>query len=240
MLESIRKLTDIPPQGGDRFSREDLTAARHRRHLLDTARRRASQHIAQANDESDSIRAYAFQEGYGHGILQASADMAELLVRSRVLGAQLRQDLAQAAEQLLGDLLQQDQWLEQALAQWLGEQQATTAETLYVLMPGHCRSKGKDLAEGLRSRWDGPVSIEYHDQERYLLRMGHQVLEFDLKSIRERLAPRLMARVKALPDAIRSLDEGFVQVLRKHTESYLTEPPEPCSQTLSGDTDNVA
>lgn len=240
MLESIRNLTDIPPHGRERFSREDLAAARHRRQLLDTARRRASQYIAQASEESDSIRAYAFQEGYGRGILQASADMAELLVRSQALSAQLRQDLAQAAEQLLGNLLQQDQWLEQALTQWLSAQRATNPDTLHILMPTHCRSKGKDLAERLRLHWDGLVSVEYHDQERYLFRMGHQVLEFDPELIRESLAPRLMTRLKALPDAVRSLDAGFIQALHKHIEGYLTEPPEPRSQTLSGDTDNVA
>jgi hypothetical protein len=234
MLESIRTLTDIPGGNAERFAREDLAAARHRRRLLDEARRRASQCIAEANAEAQVIRTYAFQEGYGHGILQASADMTDLLVRSRTLATQLNHDLARAAEQLLSELLQQDPWLEQALSHWLSEQKTEVDGVLHVLLPMRCKGRGTVLAERLRERWKGPLSIEYQDQERYLLRLADQVLEFDIDSIQADLTPRLLARLRALPEAVRQLDEGVIQALRQQFDNGAGTPASPYFQPEPG------
>lgn len=237
MLESIRTLTDIPPGDAPRFTRADLTAARHRRQLLDEARRRASECIAQANSEAEIIRSHAFQEGYGHAILQASTDMAELLVTARTLGAQLNRDLAQAAAQILEGVLQNDQWLDQALQNWLAEQASDQRCSLQVLLPARCRGQGKTLAGRIRERWSGPISIEYHNQNRYLLRLADQVLEFDIDSIRSDLTPRLLASVRALPEAVRQLDDGVTQALQDLVSACVEHGAQPRSAPHSGDSD---
>lgn len=237
MLESIRILADIPPVDVPRFAREELVAARHRRLLLDEARRRASECIAQANLEAEAIRIYAFQEGYGHAILQASTDMAELLVNAHTLGAQLNGALAQAAEQLLNGVLQNDQWLDQALQNWLAEQGRDPLCSLQVLLPERCRGQGKNLAGRIHERWNGPVSIEYHDQNRYLLRLADQVLEFDIDLIRSDLTPRLLARVHALPEAVRQLDDGVIQTLQQLLASCVEQRAQSFNNPNSGESD---
>jgi hypothetical protein len=224
MLESIRTLTDIPSCDDRRFLREDIVAARNRRLLLEQAQRRARECIAEANAEVDSIRAYAFQEGYAQGMMQASTEMARMLVQSCTLTEQLRTELAQGAAQLLGTLLARDEWLDDVLSQWLNGQGRSAQGTLQVVLPQRCRAKDVALAARLRELWSGPVSIEYHPQERYLLRLVDQVLEFDIESIQARLVPRLLAQLNGLPAAVRMLDQQALQVLK---------------QTLAGYTDQV-
>jgi len=220
MLESIRTLTDVPPHDAGRFSREDIVAARHRRLLLEQAQRRARDCIAEANAEVDAIRAHAFQEGYAQAVLQASTEMARVLVQSRTLAEQLRTELAQGAAQLLRNLLKRDEWLDDVLSQWLSEQDNSAQATLQVVLPQRCRAKNMALDTRLREMWSGPVSIEYHAQERYLLRLSDQVLEFDIESIQARLAPRLLAQLKGLPAAVRSLDQQAVHVLKHMLAGY--------------------
>ena len=215
MLESIRTLTDVPPCEDGRLAREDIRAARQRRLMLDEAQRRASQLIAQAQSEADDIRAFAFQDGYSQGIVAASHDLAQLLVESQTLTRQLQQDLARAASQLLRQLLQRDEWLDQVLAQWLAEQDSKAPATLQVLLPQRCKGQGQTLAEGLREQWPGTLNIEYHAQERYLLRLGDQVLEFDIDSIQARMTTRLLAKLDDLPPAIRSLDQRSTEALQQ-------------------------
>lgn len=237
MFESIRTLTDIPPGDGPRFAREDLAAARHRRQLLDEARRRAGELIAQANAEAEIIRSHAFHEGYSHAFIQASADMAELLVKARTLGAQLNRDLAQAAKQLLNGVLQDDQWLDQALQNWLAGQGSDQHCSLQVLLPERCRGQGKSLAGRIRERWSGPLAIEYHDQNRYLMRLADQVLEFDIDAIRSDLTPQLLARVQALPEAVRQLDEGVLQYLRQLLASCVEQNMQSLNKSDAGESD---
>lgn len=227
MLESIRTLTDVPSPNDGRFSREDIVAARHRRLLLEQAQRRARDCIAEANAEVDLIRAFAFQEGYAQAMLQAGTEMARMLVQSRTLTEQLRTELGQGAAQLLRTLLQRDEWLDDVLSQWLSGQDRSAQCTLQVVLPQRCRAKDMSLASRLRELWSGPVSIEYHAQERYLLRLADQVLEFDIESIQARLVPRLLTQLKGLPAAVRSLDQQAVHVLKQLVAGYTDQDDEP-------------
>ncbi|WP_095051969.1 oxygen-regulated invasion protein OrgB [Pseudomonas sp. Irchel s3b2] len=213
MLDSIRTLTELPESSDAHLSREDIAAARRRRTLQLQAQRWARECIDQARRDADAVHALAFQQGYAEGLLRAIEHLANGLLESQALGLQLRADLAQAAHGLLAEALSRPEWLDEMLERWLTEQPVHSGATLQVLLPVHCRSRGNELRERLRGLWSGEVVLDYHSQERYVVRLADQLLEFDIETTWQRLEPRLLACVANLPESVRSLDQASLQAL---------------------------
>lgn len=232
MLDSIRTLTDLPMGDDVRLAREDIAAARRRRRLQLEAQRRARECVEQAHCDAQAVHAQAFQQGYAEGILRASEHLAEGLLNSQTLGLQLRNDLARAAGDLLGQALSRPEWLAEMLERWLAGQPGDSGAVLHLLMPTHCRPRGHALRESVGRRWNGELILEYHPQDRYVLRLADQLLEFDVEATRERLAPRLLAGLANLPETVRALDEASRQALAEvcssFTDSVPTDPTEVC------------
>jgi hypothetical protein len=221
MLDSIRTLTDLPDSSDVHLPRADVAAARQRRDLQRQAQRWASDCVEQAQRDAAAIHAQAFQEGYAEGILRATEQLADGLLTSQALGLQLRKDLAQAAGDLLAQALSKPEWLDDMLERWLTEQTRDTGAVLHLLLPLHCRSRGHELRERLRRVWPGELVLDYQPQERYVLRLADQLLEFDVQSTRQRLEPRLLARVADLPESVRALDRVCAQALTDLCASFV-------------------
>lgn len=213
MLDSIRTLTDLPESSDAYLSREDIAAARRRSALQRQAQRRARECVEQARRDAEAVHVQAFQDGYAEGILRATEHLASGLLESQALGSQLRTELAQAARELLAQALSCPEWLDEMLERWLVEQPGDTSAVLQVLLPLHCRSRGNELRERLCRLWSGELVLDYHPQERYVVRLADQLLEFDIESTRQRLEPRLLACVANLPKSVRSLDQASMQAL---------------------------
>lgn len=220
MLDSIRTLTELPVSSDAHLSREDIAAARRRRTLQQQAQRWARDCVDQARNDATAMHAQAFQEGYAEGILRATKHLANGLLETQALGLQLRNDLAQAAHALLAQALSRPEWLDDMLERWLAEQPGDTGAVLQVLLPVHCRSRGQELREQLHRLWPGELVLDYHPQERYLVRLADQLLEFDVETTRQRLAPRLLACVANLPASVRSLDQASMQSLTDLCSSF--------------------
>lgn len=213
MLDTIRTLTDLPQTMDVRMAADDIVAARQRRVLQHQARRWARDCVDQARRDADAVRAEAFQQGYADGILRATADLANGLLEKQALGQALRNDLLQAARQLLGDLLSRDEWLEEMLERWLADQPGQAQAVLQVLLPMRCKPRADELRQRLQALWPGTIVLEFHQDERYLLRLADQLLEFDTETTRQRLEPGLLSRLTKLPESVRSLDQASLQRL---------------------------
>ncbi|MDP9781086.1 oxygen-regulated invasion protein OrgB [Pseudomonas fluorescens] len=220
MLDSIRSLTDLPVSKDARLAREDIAAARRRHALQHEAQRRARECIEQAQREADAVHAQAFQQGYAEGILRATGHLADGLLKSQTLALQLRNELAGAASDLLAQALSRPQWLDEMLERWLAGQVGDSEAVLHVLLPLHCRPRGDELRVSLRERWAGELIVEYHRQDRYVLRLADQLLEFDVETVRQRLAPRLLACIAELPESVRTLDQASLQALTELCSSF--------------------
>lgn len=220
MLDSIRSLTDLPVYKDARLAREDIIAARRRHALQREARRRARECVEQAQREADAVHAQAFQQGYAEGILRATGHLADGLLKSQTLALQLRNELARAASDLLAQTLSRPQWLDEMLERWLAGQARDPGAVLRVLLPLHCRPRGDELRDSLRERWAGELIVEYHPQDRYVLRLADQLLEFDVETVRQRLAPRLLASIADLPESVRTLDQASLQALTELCSSF--------------------
>ena len=221
MLDSIRTLTDLPDSGDVHLSRAGLAAARQRRALQRQAQRWASDCVEQAQRDAAAIHAQAFGEGYAEGILRAAEQLADGLLKSQALGLQLRKDLAQAAGDLLAQALSRPEWLDDMLERWLTGQHRDAGAVLHLLLPLHCRSRSHELRERLHRSWPGELLFDFQPQERYVLRLGDQLLEFDLQATRQRLESRLLASVANLPESIRTLDQVSLQALTDWCASFV-------------------
>ncbi|MEZ1316884.1 oxygen-regulated invasion protein OrgB [Pseudomonas fluorescens] len=212
MLDSIRTLNDLPASSDARLAGEDLRAARLRSALQQQARRRAHDCVKQARSEAEAIRAQAYQEGYASGMVQAVEDLTRGLLESQTLGMQLREELAQAARQLLGDALTRVEWLDEMLERWLAEQ-ADVEAPLQVLLPVRCQSRHPALRQRIQDVWPGALVIDYQPEERYVFRLAGQLLEFDIGATCERLQPLLLAQLANLPESARQLDDASISRL---------------------------
>ncbi|MGY2259644.1 oxygen-regulated invasion protein OrgB [Pseudomonas sp. SDO55104_S430] len=226
MLDSIRTLTDLPDPGEVHLCREDIAAARRRRALQLQAQAWARECVDQARRDSEAIHAQAFQEGYAEGVLRVTEHLAESLLASRALAVQLRNDVAQAAGDLLAQALSRPEWLDDMLERWLAEQAHDASAVLYLLLPEHWRSRSHELRERLHRLWPGELVFEFVAQERYVLRLGDQLLEFDIAAAREKLEPRLLACVNNLPASVRSLDRKSKRALTDLCASFAGVPDE--------------
>lgn len=226
MLDSIRTLNDVPVGEDVHLAREDIAAARRRHALQLEARRRARECIEQAQRDAQALHAEAFQRGYAEGILRATGHLAEGLRNGQSLSLQLRNALAQAARDLLAQALEQPQWLDGMLQRWLTAQPGETGAVLHLLLPQHCRERGDEWRERLRPLWTGDLLVHYHPHNRYVLRLGDQLLEFDVEATRQRLEPRLMARIAQLPETVRVLDQGATQALEALCSSFTGQAAE--------------
>ncbi|MBA6088613.1 MULTISPECIES: oxygen-regulated invasion protein OrgB [Pseudomonas] len=212
MLESIRTLADIPSTDALLLRHEERTAARNRRLLMQQARERAKACMAEAQQEADSVRANAFQDGYSQGVLQAAADVSGLLLQSRVMASALQAELVQAARSLLGDLLMDDRLLDALLQRWHSGWVDQGREPLQIMLPLRCKAGQMALNTRLKGLGVERVDIRFHAQERYLFRLADQVVELDIGASQERLSPRLIAQLKQLPESVRQLDEASKNV----------------------------
>ncbi|MCL6702954.1 oxygen-regulated invasion protein OrgB [Pseudomonas sp. T1.Ur] len=232
MLDSIRTLTELPMGEDVRLAREDIAAARRRHRLQLEAQRRARECVEQAHREAEAVHAQAFQQGYAEGILRASEHLADGLLKSQTLGLQLRNDLVRVAGDLLGQALNRPEWLDEMLERWLAGQPGDSGTVLHLLLPVYCRPRGPALRESLSRQWAGELILEYHLQDRYVLRLADQLLEFDVEATRERLAPRLLASLANLPETVRVLDQisrqALAQVCASFIDSVPTDPGEVC------------
>lgn len=212
MLDSIRTLIDPPAADDPLIVRADRRAARERRLLMQQAQERARDCVAEAEAETDLIRAQAFQEGYSQGVLQVAGDLSQLLLSSRVLATTLQAQLLQAARELLGEWLMDEQLLEMLVQRWSTRHGAGQPGTLQIILPRRCKALLATLQGTLAEQGIEDARISFHERECYLFRQGDQVIELDIEATQQRLAPRLLARLKQLPDSVRKLDDASVQL----------------------------
>ena len=206
MLESIKTLVDMPTGDDPLVTVEDRQATRKRRLLMQEAQKRAKECMAEAQEQADSIRAKAFQDGYAQGVLQTAAELSQLLLQSRLLATTLQTDLLAAASELLGELLMDPQLLDELLQRWQARQPSASRRPLQIILPLRCKADWSRLKLMLNELGVVNPEVSFHPQERYLFRLDDQVVELDIGATQERLAPRLLARLEHLPDSVRQLD----------------------------------
>ena len=138
--------------------------------LQQQAQRWARDCVEQAQRDAEAIHAQAFRKAMPTASC-AHEHLANGLLESQALGQQLRSDLAQSARDLLADALNRPEWLDEMFERWLTDNRPAPGAVLQVLLPMHCRPQGNELRERLSRLWPGELVLDYHPQERYVVRL---------------------------------------------------------------------
>ncbi|QXI27093.1 invasion protein OrgB [Pseudomonas vanderleydeniana] len=222
MLDTLRSLDELPADGPDcvHVTRQELATARRCRALELEARRRARDLLDEAQGHVEAIRAAAFAEGYGEGVLQAAVDLARGLCETQRLAGQLHRQMAESVRQLLKHLLDDPRWFDEMLEHWLAEQAESGRSALQILLPRRYRGRVARLREQLEGLGLESVQFEFCEQERHVVRLGEQLFEFEPESAREPLAPQVLSQLVGLPDGVRELDEQARQALARLVSAF--------------------
>lgn len=208
MLDTLKTLPDTQWARSALVTAEELRAARDRQRLLEQARRAATACVVEADAEAEQIREVAYRDGYLQGLLQAANDLGRVLLLEDGMAARLRQDATAVLRDVLEELLVGDEWTTLLLRRWVVDLPPMAQGPLQVYLPMRCKASRDALEVGLKQRWEGPLHIEYHAQQRIVFRVGERVLDLDVPAVSERLAPRLALQLRSLRSAPQCLDEA--------------------------------
>ncbi len=187
------------------------------------ARKAAKQQLAQAQRQAQAVSQAARQQGYAEGILQAAHELAEALLHSQRLAAQLRQEVVDTARSVLREVLGQVEWIEALVGQW-PVAGSCSGMPLQVLAPLHSKGEHARLLAALRRQWPGEVQVEYQQQSHYRLQLGEQALEFDPGQIEVQLSEQLLVRCEGLSRVDAQLDQAARETLANSLSHWLQVP----------------
>lgn len=228
MLDCIRTLSDVPENHGVRIVRDDLQAEQQRKAVLEKARLQAQAYVDEAHVEAEQLRVLGYRHGYAEGMQRICIDLANLLLEQRRLTRQLYDDLEAAACRLLSGLLHRHELVDEIVGHWLADRDVGASDHLHMVLPEYLHHAEPELLARIRQRWSNEggderkLHLEWHTGERFLLRLGDQVLEFDPQATEACLTPQVMSKVERLPDAARQLDTLTRSRLRQFAEALAT------------------
>ncbi len=197
-----------PSSGGVLIKRKHLLRQRQSIDLVNDARRQAGRLVKTAQGQADDIRQKAYREGYQEGLLTAAAAVADYLGQEQRLGTALQGQLNEHARQLLSAALNHPDMLLELLDEWLAAlPERDTSDTLCVLLPAAARGSHARLQQKIQAVWPGKSRIEYHPENRFVMKYGDRLAEFDAGDFQTAAVRRLTA-IPTLPEQCRQLTES--------------------------------
>lgn len=171
-------------------------------------KQQAQQHIQRllrdAQRQADLLKQHAYQEGYQQGILCTMQQVASYLAASQTmawgwrerLGAQARAMLSAAVDHPDTLLLLVDEWLRKL---------PEPDKTLYLTLPNTAHSLQTRLMDLLATVWGDAIQLDYHVDQRFVMRYADQVAEFSPEQYVEPAIRSLQQSLDALPQDCRRI-----------------------------------
>lgn len=201
-------LYQMPPAfGGVLIKRKQLMRQRQSIDLVNDAQRQATRLVKDAQAQAEDIRRQAYHEGYQEGLVAAAAAVADYLTQAQRLGAELQQQINQHARRLLSNAMAHPDMLLELLDEWLSSlPEQDIRQTLILLLPASARRSHAQLKQKLQAAWPGKSRIEYHAENRLVMKYGDRLAEFDAETFVDNATLRLTA-IESIPDSCRQLTD---------------------------------
>ncbi len=199
----------MPPTfGGVLIKRKQLIRQRQSIDLVNDAQRQATRLVKTAQARADEIRRQAYQEGYQEGMVNAAAAVADYLTQAQRLSVELQQQISQHARRLLSNAMAHPDLLLELLDEWLGTlPEPCAAQTLILSLPAAARGSHAQMKQKLQAAWLGKSRIEYHTENRVVMKYGDRLAEFDAEAFVNNATLRLTS-IDSLPDRCRLLTDA--------------------------------
>ncbi|WP_413722049.1 hypothetical protein ACL2XG_12580 [Sodalis sp. RH24] len=165
--------------GGVLIKSRQLARQREALDIVSEARRQARSLVKQAQAEAGQLRQQGFREGYQDGMATSAAAVADYLSQAQRLEAELQCQVNARARQLLSMALDHPDTVLALVDEWLASlPEATAAEPMILLLPEAARRSHALLRQRIDAAVPGAGQIEYHRENRVVMKYGHQVAEF--------------------------------------------------------------
>ncbi|QND85702.1 Protein OrgB [Chromobacterium vaccinii] len=192
------------------------------------ARKRARQHLDDAQREADAIRRHAYRDGYQQGMLAALDQLAAHLANSQAQAERWREQLSEEARAMLAAAVDHPDTLLLLLDEWLRSRNGLSGDAaLYLLLPKRSRPLQAGLMALLADNWHGTIQIDYHDDDRFIMRCADQAAEFSPQQYLEPASRQLLQRFSALQQECRQLSaaalERFQQQLSQRLSAQIAD-----------------
>ena len=198
MPKIIRTVFDVIPDETllvrSAYLRNDIKASA----LVTEARRRVSNLLSQSEHSAEQLYREAKAEGYAAGILQAAEALTQYLSTQTEVAAKLRQQLHEEVAVLLRRCVTDSDALMAAFEECLNEQDLASVPRLDMLLPESMRMNHRRLLERLQPHVNGQVNITYHQDARFVLRLGERVAEFSPDDFVAQAATRAMSELSSI------------------------------------------
>ncbi|WP_434626695.1 hypothetical protein [Chromobacterium sp. CV08] len=221
-----RDIPTLPPSAafeGVLIRRASLQPARRAAELERAARRRARQITDEADAQAGAVRGQAWRDGYQDGMLTALDQVAAYLADSQAQAARWRERLADEARAMLRAAADHPDALLLALDEWLREQEPTD-DTLRLMLPENARPQQQRLMALLADSWNGRLQLDYHADDRLLIRCADQAAEFAPELYVEPAAQQTLRCLDSLPQECRGLSSTALETLMRTLERRLRPP----------------
>lgn len=200
----------------------DLKQLRRCDNLEKTARRRARQIVDAALREAETLQSHAWQAGYEAGMLRALDQVAAQLGDYQSQAARWQAQLSAEARDMLTAAVNHPDTLLLLLDEWLQSQNGSAQEAvLHLLLPRRAKGRQAELMALLSDNWHGAIQIDYHDDERFIMRCADQAAEFSPEQFVEPASQLLRQRLHTLSRDCAGLSAAALRQLQQQLDARL-------------------
>ncbi|EDJ8986963.1 TPA: hypothetical protein RU610_004511 [Salmonella enterica] len=137
----------------------------------------ASTLLDQAKEKALWLEEEGYKKGFETGMYEAMIHTALYFDRTQKSVNYIKDKLNFQIREMLKEATDNPDVLIQAYDEWLSRHQ-NQAGTLKIILPVRVRDSEQKLLQLLQEKWPGSVTLEYHENESYIISSGYQIAEF--------------------------------------------------------------
>lgn len=160
---------------------KSLAGRKKRELLLAQAQHNAAKIIKKAESDASNIRELAYCTGYQAGISMSINDIANYIDNSQEIYQQFVQKALEKMRENLKGVLDNECIFPALFSQWSEKIQLdpeSSHNTLVLLIPKTTARHRTRLLSHIETVWHGPINIEQHDENRFMIKYKNQLAEF--------------------------------------------------------------
>lgn len=159
------------------ITRKRLAQEREMQTLSEKNMAKASNILEQAKEKALWLEEEGYRKGFDAGMYEALIQTALYFDRMQSSVSYIRNKLNFQIREMLKGATDNPDVLIQAYDEWL-RKHPNQAGTLHIMLPVRARDYEKKLLQSLQAKWQGSITLEYHENESYIMSSGYQVAEF--------------------------------------------------------------
>lgn len=221
MLKDIPIYFPLNPIEGILIKGKTLEHNFYTHKLEQQAHKRAKRILNEAEQEAESLRLYAYQDGYEQGMICALQQVSSYLVDSQTMYWEWLDKLQSYARDMFSAAVDHPETFLIVLDEWLRDFNKPKKQ-LFLTLPENAKNEHAKLMSLLRENWSGTINIEYHNEQSFVIRSDDQIAEFSPEKFVENAVGSLKYHLDKLPQDCRTISDGAINSLIETWKSKIS------------------